>query len=211
MTMQLKIVVESKVLNAARTEGNVMTRTRHVARCFWLLPLLCTALGAPAVSAAPAAPPGIPNFHAVGPGITRGAAPTPEGLRALKAAGVQTVVDLRISPRLVRQEAAEARALGLRFVNLPMGSDPPTPRQVSVFLATLKAAPQHPVFVHCQHGADRTGCMIGIYRETQQGWDFPRTWAEMRRYGFNPHWALLTQAVRSRVGGTPRSASSLLR
>ena len=165
-----------------------------------VLPVLLGVLAAHAGADAPTAgPPGIPNFHTVAPGITRGAAPTLQGLQALKAMGVQTVVDLRISPRLVRREAAEAHALGFRFLNLPMGSDPPTPRQVSVFLAALDAAsPQHPVFVHCQHGADRTGCMVGIYRE-QQGWAFPRAWAEMRRYGFNPRWTLLTQAVRARA------------
>ena len=172
-----------------------------------LLPAIL--LSAPACFAGAGGPPGIPNFHTVAPGITRGAAPTPQGLKALKAQGVQTIIDLRISPRLVRQEAAEAHALGFRFVNLPMGSDPPTPRQVSVFLATLKAAsPQRPVFVHCQHGADRTGCMVGIYRETQQGWAFPKDWAEMRRYGFNPHWALLTGAVRARA---PQSAPVVTR
>ena len=163
-----------------------MTKIRPRNFWLWALPglLLSTVCRAD--------PPGILNFHRVAPGITRGAAPTPEGLKALKAMGIQTVVDLRISPHLVRQEATQVRALGLRFVNLPMGSDPPTAKQVAVFLATLQAAPQHPVFVHCQHGADRTGCMVGIYRETQQGWGFPQTWVEMRRYGFNPHWMLLT-------------------
>ena len=82
-----------------------------------------------------------------------------------------------------------------------MGSDPPTARQVSTLLATLKRAPQEPVFVHCQHGADRTGCMIGIWRVTQQGWTFPQAWAEMRRDGFNPRWQHLTQAVRQRARG----------
>ena len=83
-----------------------------------------------------------------------------------------------------------------------MGSDPPTEREVSTFLATLKRAPQEPVFVHCQHGADRTGCMIGIWRVTQQGWTFPQAWAEMRQDGFNPRWTKLTAAVRQRAAGS---------
>jgi tyrosine-protein phosphatase SIW14 len=174
----------------------IMTKARLAYRLAWIIsgPLLASGVCAD--------PPGIPNFHAVSPGITRGAAPTPEGLKALKTMGVQTIIDLRISPPLVRREAAEAHALGFRFINLPMGSDPPTTKQVAVFLATLKDAPQHPVFVHCQHGADRTGCMVGIYRETQQGWDFSRTWAEMRRYGFNPRWSHLTDSVRRRAAMT---------
>lgn len=176
-----------------------MTRKPTLLHWTRALPALFGILIAHPCLAAPAGPRGIANFHTVAPGITRGGAPTLQGLQALKGMGVETIIDLRISPRLVTREAAQARALGFRFVNLPMGSDPPTARQVSVFLATLKQAPPRPVFVHCQHGADRTGCMIGIYRETQQGWDFPRAWAEMRRYGFNPRWTHLTQAVRSRA------------
>ena len=141
----------------------------------------------------------LPNFHAVAPHIWRGAAPTVSGLRRLKAMGVATVIDLRISPRLVRRERAEALALGFRWINLPMGADPPTPKQVATLLAALDDAPQHPVFVHCQHGADRTGCMVGIYRETRQGWTFPQAWAEMRRDGFDPRWTRLSASVRARA------------
>ncbi len=141
----------------------------------------------------------LPNFHTVEPGIYRGAAPTEAGLRRLRAMGIRTIIDLRISPRQVRRERAEARRLGFTWINLPMGSDPPTGREVSTLLATLKRAPQQPVYVHCQHGADRTGCMIGIWRVTRRGWAFPQAWAEMRRYGFNPHWQKLTQAVRLRA------------
>lgn len=141
----------------------------------------------------------LPNLHTVGPGIYRGAAPTPQGLQKLKAMGVHTIIDLRISPRQVRQEKAEAQRLGFQWINLPMGSDPPTPREVATLLAMLKRAPQEPVYVHCQHGADRTGCMIGIWRVTQQGWTFPQAWAEMRKDGFNPRWTKLTAAVRARA------------
>lgn len=146
-----------------------------------------------------AAPEDLPNFHQVAPGIYRGAAPTPAGLEKLRAMGIHTVIDLRISPRQVKIEKAQAEQLGFKWINLPMGAEPPTKKQVATFLATLKQAPQEPVFVHCQHGADRTGCMFGIWRVTQQGWTFEQAWPEMRRYGFNPHWKKLTAAVRERA------------
>src|SRR3954469_1913100 len=72
----------------------------------------------------------LPNFHPVSPGIYRGAAPTPAGLRRLKAMGVRTVIDLRIAPKTVKKEKAEAEALGMKWINLPMGEDPPTQAQV---------------------------------------------------------------------------------
>ncbi len=161
---------------------------------------ICSLLTLFALCCLPAlAAPDIPNLHLVAPGIWRGAAPGEAGLARLKAMGVKTVIDLRISPKLVRREGTEARALGLHWINLPMGADPPTPTQVSTLLSALDRAPGEPVFVHCQHGADRTGCMVGIYRVTRQGWSFPRAYAEMRRDGFDPRWGRLREAVRVRA------------
>jgi hypothetical protein len=41
--------------------------------------------------------------------------------------------------------------------------------------------------------------MIGIWRETQQGWSYPQTYAEMRKYGFDPRWTKLSAAVKQRA------------
>lgn len=146
-----------------------------------------------------AAAPDLPNFHPVAPGIWRGAVATAAGLQHLKAMGIKTVIDLRIAPKTVKREGIYARALGFHWINLPMGADPPTPRQVSTLLAALKLAPTEPVFVHCQHGADRTGCMLGIYRVTQQGWTFAQAYREMRLDGFDPRWTRLKGAVQQRA------------
>jgi protein tyrosine/serine phosphatase len=141
----------------------------------------------------------LPNFHLVAPGVYRGAAPTPAGLRRLRAMGVRTVIDLRIAPKTVRKEKATAESLGLKFINLPMSEEPPTQSQVDTLLSTLRAAKREPVYVHCQHGADRTGCMLVIYRETEQGWNYDRTYKEMRRYGFKPYYVKLAHAVQQRA------------
>jgi protein tyrosine phosphatase (PTP) superfamily phosphohydrolase (DUF442 family) len=167
-----------------------------------------------AVSRAPGAPgkapgtPGvsaheIPNFHVVYPTLWRGAAPTEAGLRTLKAQGVRTVIDLRIAPKSVAAERRFVEGIGLTFINLPMSGDPPTTKQIETFLRTTTSAARQPVFVHCQHGADRTGAMIGIYREHVDGWSFDRAYAEMRRYGFDPRWHKLTATVR-RYAPAPR-------
>lgn len=141
----------------------------------------------------------LPNFAVVAPGIYRGAAPTPAGLRRLKAMGVRTVIDLRIERRGQVEEAQAARQLGLSRLRLPMGREAPTSAQVRTFLGTLNDPAQRPVFVHCQHGADRTGAMIGIFRVTQQNWPWARTWAEMRRFGFKPYLSELKGSVAGRA------------
>ncbi len=113
--------------------------------------------------------------------------------------GVATIIDLRIEKRGQEQEAALAKQLGLTRLRLRMGREAPTSAQVHTFLATLADSARRPVFVHCQHGADRTGAMIGIYRVTRQDWNFDRTWSEMRRFGFKPYLSELKGAVVART------------
>jgi protein tyrosine/serine phosphatase len=169
---------------------------------FTLLTIVCLLLVVGMASAFTAIRPAtteLPNFHVVAPNIYRGAAPTKQGLCMLKAKGVHTIIDLRMPNKLVKEEQARALAMGFTWIHLPMSGEPPTQQEVDTLLATLAKAPREPVFVHCQHGADRTGCMIGIYRVQVQHWTFAQAWPEMRRYGFNPHWTKLTEAVRSRA------------
>jgi len=40
-----------------------------------------------------------------------------------------------------------------------------------------------PVYVHCDHGRDRTGFLAGLYRERVQGWTFAQVSEELARYG----------------------------
>jgi protein tyrosine/serine phosphatase len=144
-------------------------------------------------------PPGLPNFHQVTANIYRGAAPTKAGLKLLKTMKIHTIIDLRISPGPVKEEKKFAESIGFTWLNIPMGREAPTQRRVDTFLATLAKSQKEPVFVHCQYGADRTGCMIGIYRVQVQGWSFTQAWTEMRKYGFKPFLSELKSAVRSRA------------
>jgi tyrosine-protein phosphatase SIW14 len=141
----------------------------------------------------------LPNFAIVEPGILRGAAPTAEGLKKLKEQGVKTIIDLRIEKKGQAEEEAAVKALGLNRVRIPMGAEAPTQKQVAQFLALLKKAKGEPVFVHCQHGADRTGAMVGIWRVTHNNWGFSQTYAEMRKFGFKPWLKDLKGAVEKRA------------
>ncbi len=165
----------------------------------WALPGPPSAPRSPSTSGKVSAPAGIPNFAVVAPGIYRGGAPTAEGLKALHAMGVRMVVDLRIEKKGQEAEAGQCRSLGLERIRIRMGREAPTQKQLEEFLATVDRAPAKPVFIHCQHGADRTGAMVGIYRVVRQGWDFARVREEMRKYGFKPWLDELEDSVRSRA------------
>ncbi len=181
---------------ASSTRSRVIDITRSAA---YSVATAIITIGAVGLRPASAADKDLPNFAVVAPGIYRGAAPTAAGLRKLRAMGVQTIVDLRIEKKGQAEEAATASALGMERIRLKMGREAPTSAQVKTFLATLDNAPQKPVFVHCQHGADRTGAMMGIWRETRQNWSFPATYKEMRRYGFKPYLTELKGAVATRA------------
>lgn len=147
--------------------------------------------------AADARPAGVPNFHVVHPFLLRGAAPTPEGMRNLKALGVRTIFDLRAPTHLAKAEHKLAESLGMTYINLPMSAAAPSAREVHTFLADATNPAAQPVFVHCQYGADRTGTLIGIYRERYDRWPFNRTYKEMRRYGFKPFLTELKATVKA--------------
>ena len=51
-------------------------------------------------------------------------------------------------------------------------------------LALIESSPQ-PVFLHCEHGADRTGTIVACYRMQHDGWTTDRAVAEARQYGMS--------------------------
>jgi protein tyrosine phosphatase (PTP) superfamily phosphohydrolase (DUF442 family) len=145
----------------------------------------------------------LPNFHEVHPFLYRSGQPSLEGMKEIKDKGISTIIDLRAPSEGKFEESAIAQQMGIKYINLVMSSKPPTKQQVETFLDTVKDAQAHPekgaVLVHCAHGSDRTGCMIGIWRVTQEGWPYDKAYAEMRKYWFTPAFVRLAHAVRERA------------
>ncbi len=141
----------------------------------------------------------LPNFHQVHPYLYRGGEPTRAGLEQLKKLGVTTVIDLRNKGERAFDEEASTHALGLEYIHMPMSSQAPTKAQVKRFLDSVADKRDHQgkgaVFLHCAHGSDRTGCLVGIWRVTQDGWQYDKTYKEMRGYWFTPKFTNLSGAV----------------
>ena len=55
------------------------------------------------------------------------------------------------------------------------------------FLRLVTDRRRQPVFVHCQHGADRTGLMTAVYRIVAQRWSKNEAIREMIDGGFGYH------------------------
>lgn len=105
------------------------------------------------------------QLHEPLPGLYTSGQPAPGDWRVLKARGVRTVVDLRLPGELKgRDEAAEVRAAGLRYVNIPVdGGKGLTETNARALHAVL--APAHGgVLVHCSSG-NRAGALLALEQE----------------------------------------------
>src|SRR5690349_18137904 len=107
---------------------------------------------------------GLENFARVNPALYRGAQPTEEGFRQLKAMGVKTVIDFRSYHSTKKQ----VEAAGLTALELPLkadfGSVPPNEEELKTFFKAVLDPACQPVYIHCAFGKDRTGTMAAVYR-----------------------------------------------
>ncbi len=130
--------------------------------------------------------PGLPNLNRVTDRIYRGAQPLPEGYAELKKLGIRTDVNLRSA----HSERDEAEAAGLGYVSIPMHAWHAEEEDIVAFLKTVTDPKLQPIFVHCEHGSDRTGVCMAAYRIVVQGWTKQDAIREMTTggYGFHGIW-----------------------
>ena len=136
--------------------------------------------------AAPIKKQGLPNLHKVGDRLYRGAQPTAEGMEQLKTMGVRTVINLR----KFHSDRDEIGETSLAYEHIYFNPLHPEDKEVVRFLQIVTDKARTPAFVHCQHGADRTGTMCALYRIVVQGWSKQEAIREMTDGGFGHHEAL---------------------
>src|SRR3954466_9597612 len=94
------------------------------------------------------------KFVSVGDDMFIGGQPTEKALRALRAKGVTTVVNLRMPEEMAHvgfDEASLVKELGMKYVHIPMrgtAENPYGPKQLDAFAAALGAA-DGKVLLHC--------------------------------------------------------------
>ena len=144
---------------------------------------------------APAQPiPGLPNFYRVSDKLYRGAQLSAEGARRLQGMGIKTIVSLRA----FHDDEALALDVPIARESIRFKTWHPENEDVIRFLKIVVDPDRTPVFVHCQHGADRTGTLIAIYRIVVEGWSKDEAIREMTEggYGFHPLWKNLKRYIR---------------
>jgi len=139
---------------------------------------------------------GVPNLAEVDNGLWRSGQPTTlEAWTYLHSIGVKHVVKLNFE-----SEGSDALAekVGIDVTTLsiePNGDvvtifDPPNEGRVVVAISLLGPG----WLVHCSHGQDRTGYVVGRYRVERDGWTKGDAYHEMLDHHFHPELPGLHEA-----------------
>ena len=126
---------------------------------------------------------GLPNFFQVSDTLYRGAQPTKEGFLELKKMGIKTIINLRE----YHTDEKLINGMGFIYFQIPTATSKPLTDHYQKFLDIVKNPDLQPVFVHCQHGADRTGTAVALYRITVQKWGTEEAIRELQQGGYGYH------------------------
>jgi protein tyrosine/serine phosphatase len=149
-----------------------------------------------------AAHPGLPNLHRVNASLYRSAQPSKTGFAFLQtqpslAKGDRPIKTI-LSLRAFNDDAPHVPASTvLRLEQIRFKTWHPENEDVVKFLRIVSTPALQPVLVHCQHGSDRTGTMVAIYRIAFDGWTKAQATDEMINggFGFHPMWQNLLHYI----------------
>ncbi len=134
---------------------------------------------------------GIHNLHQLSDRIYSGSSPDNDnGYAELKAMGITTI----ISVDGAAPETEKAKALGMRYIHLPIGYDQ-VPADKAVLLAQAMKQTQGKVFVHCHHGRHRGPAAAAVCVMTDEGWANDKAIAWMKQAGTSADYPGLYRSV----------------
>jgi protein tyrosine/serine phosphatase len=126
----------------------------------------------------------LPNFFKINDRLYRGGQPRKGGIKKLSELGIKTIINLRRESDETRAERKEAEAAGIKYFHISMSSlGRPSDVQVTRALEIIDQSENHPVFIHCKRGSDRTGTVIAAYRISRDGWGTKEALDEAKRNG----------------------------
>lgn len=177
MSLGLKVRAQSQISRGA------VIATAGVFLLTWVGCASIPTANRPETWAQPVKLSGVPNLYRVSGELYRGDQPSSQGMQNLKDLGLKTILNLR-SFHSDRDEIGDT---GLAYEHITMKAWHPEEEDVVRFLKIVTDPTRAPVLVHCQHGADRTGTMIAVYRIAVQGWSKAEAVREMTEGGFGFH------------------------
>ena len=139
------------------------------------------------ISSAAAQEDSIKNFLRVNKEFCTGGQPSLEQLEKLKADGVKAVINLRQPAEYAAaEEEARAKALGLRYFNIPVSPTEPKAEQAAEFLKLTDDPENRPAFIHCRSAA-RVAAFWMIRRVLRDHWKLEDAMKEAEKVGLGDH------------------------
>jgi Dual specificity phosphatase, catalytic domain len=127
------------------------------------------------------------NFDTTVSGNFRGAKITKKAqVDSMKSVyGITTIINLAKDalPKKGKTEIDWAKEAGIEYISVYLGTSPPSKKKWEMIKQKLDGGK---VYVHCAHGADRTGAVIARYRLDNKQCSPAQAYKESRRYGFKP-------------------------
>jgi uncharacterized protein (TIGR01244 family) len=144
----------------------MLKASNHLMACAVALGLLAACQSRPVANDPPAA---AIELREPRPGLYTAGQPANGDWNAIAARGVTTVVNLRSPSEMQgRDEAAEVRAAGMRYIEIPVaGADGVTDANARLLRDALAAA-DGPVLVHCA-SANRAGGLLALTAARHEG------------------------------------------
>ena len=122
------------------------------------------------------------NFLPLEENLLTSGQPTAEQFQAVRAAGVQTVINLALptSSNALVDESSLVQSLGMDYIPIPVIWEHPTRANLEQFLAAMKAQAGRKVLVHCAANM-RVSAFMALYRVLELGWEKEKALKDTRR------------------------------
>ena len=109
------------------------------------------------------------NYHEYSPQLLSSGQPTREQFPAIKAAGVEAIINLApvTDPASLADEHEIVRGLGIAYTHIPVDWEKPGLTDYARFLAAMREYAGKRVLVHCYAGS-RASAFVYLYRVREQ-------------------------------------------
>jgi hypothetical protein len=136
----------------------------------------------------------VSNFYKINSNLYRSAQPTEDGIAQLVDPKVGIKIKTIIDLREFHGDTIGVAASKFRIERVPMNAGEEDSKvidkDVVKVMKIISNQENGPFLIHCQHGSDRTGLMIAMYRIIYQRWTKDKAIDEMVNggYGFHSMW-----------------------